>query len=1456
MKRSIFAFVVMFSALAAVAAGCASEDAPVNRVGVNVVDKSTFEGSWYYHRVVVDVDYESAGMGTYQGDAAYNFALGGDNAFTIERIRWVIDENFLYAYRDYHLIEESGVPNTDFTGQPVAAFAIEGHFDIRREFNPSTGEEYNVVSEDDATRRWYERQFVRVDWSQNLISVAYGQEWQLNARFGLFKHESAPLYVQNESLFPDSWRPQFHYMGCDGQSDTSEGCTDIDRDNARDYDKGELYSMNFVTQEIMSPGNVPDPFTGEPVNFCASIYSDAPDCVSAAIYVRNAFLKVSDRRQYEAANWTDDRWERAGYFRLERRTVDRSSGAGDPAFGETDFLNYSSTRHNIWYQWHDAAGQPVPYEDRDVRRIVWYTTPELPAHLVKPALDVGSEWNAAFMQTVRNAQGRPAAEYPAVECQRTDPDGYCFCVENDDREVINPTCEGKYNAFETKQQAESRGAVNAYDCHVTVPAGAEPDMTDAAVASRLKDEDFYGWYGAKFEGSECVNVVRINTCNRATVAAAEAEGKTEGDLNCEQRGDIRYKFLSYVDQPGTDFLGIASLRGDPVSGEVIAGDANIGGPALDGYRTSALYWYDLINGNLSERDISTGDDLRRYLQSLDQIDLPAPPRVDFLVANQKNLSVPSAMRGDIDRKMQSVLPRLEALKGPEGRAQILSDRLSRLAGTPLERRLLSNTESLVQLGVDRLPEGRDASSISEHILDRVSPFRGNTGPQKLSQGQAYEKRLAQRAIHMPNEFIDNSVLQFVNKHRSWPRARVEFELNRLMYFETQLHEAGHCYGLRHDPAGSADRRNYHDMYFAIDDAFPLPDANDYEKDGDPGFSEEESAAFETAYSQAREKRELAGIDGFMNASVMEYTSNWYERLQPLGHYDHAAINFGYGDYVELYDNVEERNVAALTPVNTARPYVKYYKGGETCETDAECPYSAEGTNASELTQMNIDAGLVQRCVAHPTVAIAKICSTFDADSAALDDSDSTPRYAPVQYRYCSDEQAGGSGFFPGTTAWCNYFDEGESYREIVRNIWESYQRMYLFSNFRRYRANWDIGSYINSALPRRYGTLINIFQNMIYSYVSQPEFRTTTGNFGFYDQFLASADVMNFFAYVLGLPDVGTYKWNSYWDRYEPYGSDPNEISADADVKVPIGLGRYVDSEYQRGLSGIERVERVGTLYDKIFALQFMALRGLRSDYTPDVPLWANFYDIFPNETQQIFGGMIRLAPEEYMPRLECDPDSAFPNCDAPRVTYMDFYRGDCSEGSETCRPSPTERYSGDVLNGGAHFVMQFYAALYGMTEFPTFFDTTFQNQLFICVEGQGSCQRPGPGSVEGVDHIRYTSSRFNKTYLAWKLQPGLDVAEQSSIGFAFLREASDFDFIFQMLRKYRGDFGGAANTTDNLTPGEITRLAELDYVIPSTPAFITAELNRLDARVNNLESFFSQLIQLDQELGINSYLN
>lgn len=1438
MKRSLT--IAALVALAAQLQGCADEQPAINRVGTNVVDKSLFTGSWYYSRVVIDVDYEAAGgLGTYPGDAASDFVQPGVFNTSMPRVRWVIDEGHLLAYRDYEILEGvNGEPVDDqFLGHPVAAFRVDSHFDLRRAYNAQTGEEQNVLVENANDRRWYERDYMRVDWSKNVLPGYYGQIADLYEVLGLYSREPADLFVQGQSEFPDAWQPQFDFMACTGLDDASEGCDPVERDLSEDYAEGEFYHFSFVTQELLSPGQLPNPFTGRMVNFCQSPYSDAPICTTIASYVRNAFLKVSETRQYEPINYVDSRFNRHGYFRNERRIVDRSRSADDPAFFDTDFANYNANRHNIWREWNDEAGNPIPYTERRVRPIVWYTSHEMPAHLMEPGFHLVSRWNEVYMRMVRLQRGQALPELPRISCQEEDPNAECFCLRDADTgDIVNPTCEGHYNPFETPEQAAARGVTNPFQCHVVVPEGAQPDMN----RPDLSDEHFYGWYGAEMVGDECVVELRTNTCNRAAVAANN--GTTEG-MDCQQRGDLRVKFLSYVDQPGTPFLGVATLRGDPVTGETFVGDANIGGPALDGYRTSVLQMYDLIQGDLDDRTFLIGEHARRYLENLNRVQQAAPPREPYRTANIGGEMTASQLA--MQNRFSEFAARAEGLAGAEGAGAVFStERRAALVGTDIERRLLASNNAFVAADIERLPAGVSTNDLPEAILDRVSPFR-RSAPEMLDEWNQRDRALGEANMLLPNAYVDNSVLEYVRAHQNWPRARLEIEVNQLLFYQTQLHEMGHCLGLRHSFGSSTDVNNYADDYYYIAERFPHPEQADFDTDGTNGLNAAEQQAYEAERSRIQRLRELAGIERSMNSSIMEYAGQWYADNQTVtGKYDRAAINFAYADLAEIAENTEGTAIQDMNPINTTRRWARFYNGGEVCNVDADCPFSTSGAQAGDLLPANMAAGITQRCVANPVTAGSMMCSNFDEDAAALIESEAptaTPAWAPVSYRFCTDDRV-------GTYAWCHRFDEGDSYREMVRNIQQDYQRNYIFRYFRNYRRNFSVSTPLSRLMGRQYNILQSVFANLLYNYQANPEYRNTTGAFGFEDHFLATADVLNFYGSVLAQPDIGAYRWDEGWERYEKANDNPDSTSAQ--LSLGLGLARYTGSEYEAGITGISRINRVGSFYDKWVTLQMMTQRGYVTSYTRDVPFWTNLYDLFPVEMQQIFQGMILNQPEAIAPRVTCG-SGRFPNCEDPQLIYMDYYRGDCSDPA-TCRPGIEERYAGlNHVDTGVASTLQFLSTVFALQEFPVFFDTGFQNQVFVCIEGNASCRDVAPGEVEGVDYVRHYSERYGKTFIAWQVEPTENVPNQRSIGFEMVREAEELDFIYNALLDYNGERGGTPLDEANLTPEQLTRLADLGYTLPANDDEFTDERDRIFRRLNSRESYFFQLIQLLNQFGI-----
>src|SRR5262245_60677273 len=164
------------------AVGCAEERAPINRVQANALAKSFFVGAdlksaqddpeFYMRGTVIDVGYGASQDGLFT--ATY--------AQPVSRIKWQITEDYLNARLAYERIEGTdtkGDPidglekKIENDGQVVASYHITSHFDIKRAYNPTTGEESNVVEENSSDRPWYEREYMRVDWSQNVVTDVY-----------------------------------------------------------------------------------------------------------------------------------------------------------------------------------------------------------------------------------------------------------------------------------------------------------------------------------------------------------------------------------------------------------------------------------------------------------------------------------------------------------------------------------------------------------------------------------------------------------------------------------------------------------------------------------------------------------------------------------------------------------------------------------------------------------------------------------------------------------------------------------------------------------------------------------------------------------------------------------------------------------------------------------------------------------------------------------------------------------------------------------------------------------------------------------------------------------------------------------------------------------------------------------------------------------------------------------
>ncbi|HEY1957620.1 MAG TPA: hypothetical protein VGH28_18500, partial [Polyangiaceae bacterium] len=275
----------LVGAIAWTSVGCAQERPANNQVQPNALSKHFFVGAdlsdpgddpqFYMRNTVIDVPYGADQEGLFT--ASY--------AQPLSRIRWEIDENVLIARLTYDRIQNTGPESTaamtngqfppDGTGatattqgQVVAMFNIQSHFDIRRSYNPQTGEEYNVIVENSTDRPWYQREYMRVDWSKNLVTDGY--DFDSLSQIGIFG---------GVKFDPESYE-----------------VTDPNDPNAPAFDMDTGY-FDITTKAFATPSTVDTPFGSFPACFLPGDWGGnypVSNCSPTEVTLRLSFKRVTD----------------------------------------------------------------------------------------------------------------------------------------------------------------------------------------------------------------------------------------------------------------------------------------------------------------------------------------------------------------------------------------------------------------------------------------------------------------------------------------------------------------------------------------------------------------------------------------------------------------------------------------------------------------------------------------------------------------------------------------------------------------------------------------------------------------------------------------------------------------------------------------------------------------------------------------------------------------------------------------------------------------------------------------------------------------------------------------------------------------------------------------------------------------------------------------------------------
>src|SRR5688572_22643486 len=232
-----------------------------------------------------------------------------------------------------------------------------------------------------------------------------------------------------------------------------------------------------------------------------------------------------------------------------------------------------------------------------------------------------------------------------------------------------------------------------------------------------------------------------------------------------------------------------------------------------------------------------------------------------------------------------------------------------------------------------------------------------------------------------------------------------------------LHEVGHTLGLRHNFGGSFDALNFREEYWELRD------------DGAMG----------PRHVDPETEAEVDGrIREYQYSTVMDYPGSRNVGWAGLGHYDHAAITFGYGELVEVFTAVPDASAVPGLPNDLAMAYMSAYNLSNVYPSVLLFYTSGEMLELHYTDYPAIAGDLEARRL----VPLSRTASVLVEDGATGDglvvaeDGGGLPAGTPaVPYRFCSDE------FAVGVT--CARFDEGADPYEVVTFLTERYWNDYL-----------------------------------------------------------------------------------------------------------------------------------------------------------------------------------------------------------------------------------------------------------------------------------------------------------------------------------------------------------------------------------------------------------------------------
>lgn len=1252
--RTQFTKLMMVAALMGGLVACNAEVVDIDRTGPDKVSKEIFKGEWYFRPVIVESQY---------ADSLLFEGLEGD----MERIRWVIEEKALIAYRSYELLEGAELDTTggEFQGNPVAIFPIKRHYDVRREYNKSTGEQSNVLVEDTSSRPWHQRDHMFVDWSTNMHWNPYALDGAITA------YAAAGHFIQEQAV-DSPWHPE-----------VTE--TNINVVGEYFFQPDYMNCLYTTGYDWLSLLNCPSTNGKMKLSFMKVPESDYvalnfPDYVP---YLDDEGKPIQTCSEVDATNCSTEQqgmFQKFGFFRTERRKY-------DPKYQFTrDGRMYVANRWNIWKTSRDAKGDVLPMSKRLEGEVVYHTNVDFPidSDIWKGTNKLVEDWDKSFRKTVLS---RRQLENPAATI-----------------DSINPIFVLKENSC-TVQKAIS-------------------------YATAHKHQNTLSSYGI-------TEIVKGNLKR----ACAVLEHVSKGDFTWEKTADLRHSFFHWVDTPQNGPLGYGPSSADPISGELISANANIYGASIDRLSAYAADIVELMNNDIDTANLVNGTHVREHMKSHRfnaQIPDAQGRHAGFDLEKMERMNREFRSQNHMERVVNSSAPEKMA-KGalrvninaptmtPEMREMATATsraKLQRLRGSRIDRELLTSDEHRrgilgpdgFQPGVGTAHGARDFSAL-DWTMDEF-------GYQKAMD--SFEKRLAEDTILLES-WADEGMASMALELKDMNWEEVYTYMRENIYRGVMAHEVGHTIGLRHNFEGSMDPLNFHHSFW---------DHYDVAKQ---------------KIEYVDDNEEPTKAERLMYSTIMDYDARFYaDSFEGIGPYDNAAIHFGYGEMVEVFDgDFAALGYQSLLFLNSYHDIPKVFDGSLSCPSSFEnChgdytmanAYYGDYRNAEDEVTSDTNYALYGRYLNSYYKDALKTTApkpeniskrkfvpnevVYQEWSDYHNDVDYSIPYDEVPYAFCPDEYRWESNVR------CQAWDKGANMTEVIQDRALRHDRYYLFSNFKRDRFEFglNLGSYAYRVYSRYFSAMAGVYRYYFYGnngmgYDKNGDYLYLT-DFGVGRDWQASAmEGLNYLASVVNQPEPGWHcknNDNTYvsWDDGE--GNILPGCASGDELEIPLGVGKNLRTKWTDEYN--YKVTQIGNYWDKYVAL--WAMTSNEGNFYRNYADWfdsgsfsLSYWRSLRPEMVKFFGPAITGKHGDFSWRLDTDGKIL-------ELPIVDIYKKQEADIADDEYVRDTSALALPKIAGSWSWTLRYYATVLPMVRFNSMYDYTIDYSSYgrICLNGYRDC--------------------------------------------------------------------------------------------------------------------------------------